>query len=329
MNFKKNLYLILCLASFFPTCMRVAEAAAPVQVTLSNKRVLWLGDSITQIGDYVTFVQYYLDKLSPTDKIDIVSIGLASETVSGQSEKAHPFPRPCVLERLQRALDKVKPDVVVACYGMNDGIYHPQSDDRMQAFQDGINKLISTCREANVQLVLLTPPPFDKVAVKSLRPMDAPDFSYMNPYEDYDSVLSDYAKWELSQSSDSVVVIDLHTPFTDYLTKLRETDPHFSFTQDGIHPMGAGQLLMAEIILKGLKVPVKFNDDLNAEFAQAQKDPLFALVKGQRENRSNGWLPYVGYTRDKKVTSDSVEKTEQVNTDLQAKIDALRKPSTP
>src|ERR1700760_2669142 len=78
---------------------------------LANKRVLWLGDSITNMGDYVTFVEYELEQRYPADRCDIVSIGLASENTSCLTEKAHPFPRPCVHERLQRALSLVKPDL--------------------------------------------------------------------------------------------------------------------------------------------------------------------------------------------------------------------------
>src|ERR1700761_6253378 len=144
------------------------HASVFAQSLLANKRVLWLGDSITQIGDYVTFAEYDLEKQYPADRFDIVSIGLASETTSCLSEKAHPFPRPCVHERLGRALSLVKPDLVVACYGMNDGIYHPQSEDRMQAFEQGIDKLVTAVHAAGAQLVLLTPPPFDRLPLKQL-----------------------------------------------------------------------------------------------------------------------------------------------------------------
>ena len=34
-------------------------AAAPNSAPLAGQRVLWLGDSITQAGDYVTFAEYY------------------------------------------------------------------------------------------------------------------------------------------------------------------------------------------------------------------------------------------------------------------------------
>ena len=80
----------------------VLHGSVFAQSLLANKRVLWLGDSITQIGDYVTFAEYDLEKQYPVDRFDIVSIGLASETTSCLSEKTHPFPRPCVQERLQQ-----------------------------------------------------------------------------------------------------------------------------------------------------------------------------------------------------------------------------------
>jgi lysophospholipase L1-like esterase len=324
MSFSKCILIILGSWLFASTCLFSAKEVTPVKTPLTHKRVLWLGDSITQLGGYVTFLEYYLDREFPGDQVDIVSIGLASETVSGLSEKAHPFPRPCVFERLKRALDLVKPNLVVACYGMNDGIYHPESEDRVRAFQNGIYTLISESKTAGAQVLLLTPPPFDKIAVKNLRPKDAPDFSYKTPYEGYDSVLGDYSKWEQTLSESDAQVIDLHTPINDFLERRRHIEPRFSFTGDGIHPNEAGQMLMAEIVLKGLGYSIPFNEDLNKELAKVRTDPIYALVKQQREIRSNGWLAYVGYDRGGRVKSGSVTETEKASSDLQLQIDKLR-----
>ncbi len=254
-------------------------------ISLAGKKVLWLGDSITQAGDYVTFVLYYLDKQFPQDKFYVISIGLASETVSGLSEKTHPFPRPCVFERLQRALSSVKPDIVVACYGMNDGIYHPQSNDGLQAFQDGIHKLITAAKDSSAQVILLTPPPFDASVVKTVS-KDAPDFGYLSPYEGYDSVLGDYAKWEQTLPATDATIIDLHTPMNNYVSTQRTTNPSFSFNRNGggIHPNTAGHLLMAETILKGMAISIPFDDDLNKELAKVQSDPLYAQIKETARN---------------------------------------------
>ena len=291
------------------------------QSLLANKRVLWLGDSITQAGDYVTFVKYFLEKKYPGERFDIVSIGLASETASCLSEKTHPFPRPCVQERLQRALDLVKPQVVVACYGMNDGIYHPQSPERMQAFERGIEKLIAAAHAAGAQVVLLTSPPFDALPVKAkVVPQSAADFGFMAPYVGYDEVLGDYARWEMQLPKSEATVIDLHVPMDAYLAKRRVAEPDFSFARkDGIHPNIAGHLLMAEIVLRGLGVTV------SADLKTVEADPLYGLVKEQREARSEGWLKYVGYTRGETVKFGSVADAEKRNTELQGEIDALRR----
>ena len=274
----------------------------------------------------VTFVQYYLDKQFPGAQFNIVSAGLASETASCLSEKAHPFPRPCVLERLQRALDRVKPQIVVACYGMNDGIYHPSSPARQRAFEAGIHRIVSASQSAGARVILLTPPPFDPLPVKQLEGPDAPDFSFMRPFSGYDTVLAEFAHWELTHASKmQATVIDLHGPLDAYLADRRKTEPRFSLApKDGIHPELEGQLLMARLVLKGLDAPVS-HSDLPSELAHIQADPLYALVKTQREARSAGWLAYIGYTREKTVKADSVDSVESENARLQEQIDKLRK----
>ena len=298
-----------------------ARSGAPF---LAGKRVLWLGDSITQQGDYITFAEYYLDTIYPEATFDFISIGLASETASCLSEKAHPFPRPCVQERLQRALALVKPDVVVACYGMNDGIYHPQSAERMAAFRRGIENITKRASAAGAQVVLLTPPPFDRLPVKRLAKLESADFSYLTPYENYDSVLGEYARWEMRLSGRKAQVIDLHTPMADYIGQRRKADAGFSFTQDGIHPDLAGHLLIARVILKGLGEVAPMGD-LDQEVERISADPLYGMVKREREQRSAGWLDYVGYTRERTVKAESVEAVERSALEMQSRIDEVRR----
>ena len=322
----RSVWSVLLSVAIFVLMLPGADAQESGSNLLDGKRVLWLGDSITQFGDYVTFVQYFLNKQYPADKFDFVSIGLASETASCLSENDHPFPRPCVQERLKRALALVKPDIVIACYGMNDGIYHPQSQERMAAFEAGIHKLIAAVKVAHASVILLTPPPFDSVPLKNLADAHAPDFSYKAPYADYDKVLADYARWEMQlPKADVSLVIDLHGPIGAYLGKQRETKPGFTFAaKDGIHPDAAGHLLMARLVLAGLGASVS-HENLDMELAQIQADPLYALVKSQRESRSAGWFKYVGYTREVRVKADSVADVERENARMQLEVDGMRK----
>ncbi len=303
----------------------------PPPPPLANQRVLWLGDSITQAGDYVTFVQYGLDRQYPDARFDMVSIGLSSETASCLSERSHPFPRPCVHERLQRALTLVKPTVVIACYGMNDGIYAPQSPQRMAAFQQGILKLSDAIHAAGARLILLTPPPFDATSAHNLVAADAPDFGFASAFRGYDGVLTDYALCEDSLTAKTASrILDLHTSMEVYLAEQRTTRPNFAFAgKDGIHPDLAGHLFMARVILRGLGVTSSSHALLGDELAAIQADPLYALVKRQREARSAGWLSYVGYTREKTVKTDSIGQVEQENAALQSEIDSLRRTRKP
>src|SRR3569833_2299153 len=67
--------------------------------TLAGRRVVFLGDSITQSGGYIAFTTYYLEKLYPKKDFDFLGLGLASETISGLSEEGHAggaFARTCL-----------------------------------------------------------------------------------------------------------------------------------------------------------------------------------------------------------------------------------------
>jgi lysophospholipase L1-like esterase len=296
--------------------------------SLEGKRVLILGDSITQDGRYVAFLEYYLLRAQPRAKFDIVSIGLSSETVSGLSEKGHPQPRPCILERLGRALAQVKPQVVLACYGMNDGIYHPPSPERMKAFETGLARLVGDVRAAGAQLVLLTPPPFDPVPIPTrLAKPEATEFGYSAFYPRYDEVLGAFAQHELALREPGVWAIDLHGAINHELSARRVGDPAFTFSRDGVHPGDLGHLLMARTIAAALGVVVP-SATLEDELARINADPLFALVREQRKVRSEAWLPFIGYTRDKVVKTESVDEAERRVTELQAQIDALRNSAT-
>ena len=277
-----------------------------------------LGDSITQIGTYVSFMEYFLQKTHPDTWFDIVSVGLASETASGLSEAGHAdgaFPRPCVHERLKRALDAVKPQVVVACYGINDGIYEPYGETIKQAFRDGITRLVETCRAAGAEVILVTPPVFDITQVRG-----------WSADPDYDRTLDKFAEWEVQNPPDGVVaVVDLHTAMRDALAERRRATPGFCFAEDGVHPGELGHFFMAQSILSALRIPMP-EGSAESLLAAAAADPMFRLVCQHRETRSEGWLNYIGYTRERKVEpkSGNIDEVESKAKDLQQQIDALR-----
>jgi hypothetical protein len=136
-------------------------------------------------------------------------------------------------------------------------------------------------------------------------------------------VLADYAAWEKTLGAADVQVVDLHTPIDAYLAKQRVTDPKFSFTKDGIHPDLPGHLLMTRILLKDLRVNVP-QIALNDEVAHIQEDPMYVLVKDHRQKRSQAWLDFIGYTRDKTVKTDKPYPSEATLQQIQQQVDLMR-----
>src|SRR6266481_3240244 len=175
------------------------RAALPAKV----KRVLFLGNSITYSGGYVALVEAYFVTRYPGGTIEFSNVGLPSETVSGLSEEGHAggqFPRPDLHERLGRVLEQTKPDLVFACYGMNDGIYLPLDEERFAKFRDGMILLRKKVAAAGAQIIHLTPPTFDPGQHPS------PEKAH------YNDVLDRYSAWLLEQRASGWRVIDIHGP---------------------------------------------------------------------------------------------------------------------
>jgi len=223
---------------------------------------LFLGDSVTAAGGYVRQIGAELAKQNPATKV--VNRGRNSETASDLSEAYHPGRRPCVLARLDKELADAKPTWVVACYGINDGIYHPFNEKRFAAYQTGIESFIKKVQAAGAKVILLTPPPYARTGAfpegadaaareEIVKKADAAadveaekdpnKFGYRTPYAYYDEVMARYSKWLLTLNGrKDVWVVDLRTPM---LAKVKETHGG-----DPIHPNGLGHSIMAEAFLK-------------------------------------------------------------------------------
>lgn len=304
-----------------PRQLAFESAPKPAQ-ELASKRVMILGDSITQDGRYVNFLEYFLEKQYPWLDFNFFSVGLASETTSGLTEVGHPFPRPDVHERLERALKAVRPDVVMACYGMNDGIYQPLDKGRFAAFQQGIRSMVDQCQKAGAKVILITPPSFDIKQFGANVSQDGGGSS--GPYVRYADVLKEYAKWEVETKPGGVQVIDIFTPMNERVQSASPLGYDLYANGDGIHPTTLGHLLMARFILEGLKLPVT-KDYPPDVLEEIEKDPLYPIVTQHRSIRSEFWLPYIGYTRGETFKTNEIIPTEDKARELQAQADAIRR----
>lgn len=163
-----------------------------------------------------------------------------SETVLGETESYSKYPRSCIHKRVDCALNYVKPNITFACYGINDGIYNPQSTERFNAYKSGIMKLIDKIKSAGSSLILLTPPPFDPAAIpQKVQPENAKEYSYKAPYYSYNSVLQDYVKWIMNLKINSIQSIDLNSRMLEYIKQKRVTRRKACFESGWYTPISA------------------------------------------------------------------------------------------
>jgi lysophospholipase L1-like esterase len=249
-----------------------------------GQKVVFLGDSNTFAGQFIAYLDAYLCTRFPEKRFELINLGLPSETVSGLSEPDHPYPRPNIHERVDRALELTRPDVVVICYGMNDGIYYPFSQERFEKYQQGIAKLVDKVEKAGAKAMLMSPAPFDPQPLKDkVLAKGAEKFSWVRPYERYDEeVLTRYSEWLLTRRQQKYTVIDAHAALVKHIETMRKEAPAYRISGDGIHPSANGHLVIALEILKEWNAPAAIKDiaiDVTRD-PPTRSDVKITLVKG-------------------------------------------------
>jgi hypothetical protein len=245
--------LVVAITALGPVCGALAgdvPAAVPAELLLSARRVAMLGDSITADARWVAALVAWMERRGT--EAEVIAVGLPSETVSGLSEEGHAdgrFPRPDVAERLERVLRLVRPDVVLACYGMNCGIYQPLDEGRFARFRAGMERLHATIEAAGARVIHLTPPIYD---ARPDTPGPAAAFFPAGAAGGYDDVLAAYGDWLLSRRADGWLVIDVHGPMKAALRAARRADPEAVFAPDAVHPNDTGHWAFCRAVLAGL-----------------------------------------------------------------------------
>jgi lysophospholipase L1-like esterase len=290
----------------------LAEAKPPPE-----KRILFLGDSITYQGTYVSIVEAALITQYPDRNYSIVNMGLGSETVSGLSEEGHAggrFPRPDLNERLDRILTQHQPDLVIACYGMNDGIYLPLAEDRIAAYRKGIIRLRAKVMASGARIIHLTSPVFDPLPIPDrVNSRDGKPAKFFGGYND---VLGAYADWLVDQSEQhGWTVWDLHNEMNQALARERETDPGFTFARDGVHPNSAGHLVMAGPVLR--------NWELTDALEHVRGEAVLEIVQQKQRMLRDAWLTQVGHQRPGVAAGIPLPQAEAKAAKLDAEARAL------
>jgi lysophospholipase L1-like esterase len=281
-----------------------------------SSRVVFLGDSITAAGRYVACFDTWLELQQLDPKPLVIDVGLPSETVSGLSEDGHAggkFPRPDLAERLDRVLAATKPDLVVACYGINCGIYLPFDAGRFEKYQQGMTGLKSRVEKAGAKFVVITPPFYD-------------DLRAPRPFS-YNAVLDKYSDWLLARRADGWLVVDLHAPMTREVLKRRQSDPKFTFQPDGVHPNDDGHWFVAQTLIRFFgEDDVSVWETPQAMLAARQMpESLLPLVQQRVNVLRDAYVSAAGHKRPGVAPGLPIPDAETKAKELSTKIGALRR----
>ncbi|MFD1175070.1 GDSL-type esterase/lipase family protein [Paenibacillus puldeungensis] len=279
-----------------------------------GKRIVFLGDSITENGTYIRDLDAFFLKHLPQHRLEWINLGVSSETAAGTSEASHPFPRPCVHERLERALQESKPDWVFICYGMNDGIYHPYTAERFEVYREGMCRAAEKVRQAGARLIWMTPPPFDISSVNGeVQPDGAEDYSFDKPFIKYNEVLGRYATWVREYADEQgETVVDIRKPLMELIGTKREANSDYRYG-DGIHPEEDGHWVIARTTLSTV-----FHIELerSPEWAVQSQGAFIHRVEERRALLNAAWREHVGHSNPNKLDAlplpEALERAERM-----------------
>ena len=326
-----------------------------------GETVVFFGDDVTEEGGYIRYVETFLRTRFPDKQFRLINAGLNGETITGTTEPGYHPSRPNADRRFARDVAAQRPDVVVACFGMNDGNFLPFDLERYQLFQIAVRRLQYRVKHEaeGATLILMTPPPFDPFRRQVADPK-AGRFGYHFPALDYDQTLERYSNWLISLRPQGQLVVDQHAALKTHLEARRRQKVSFYLSKDGIHLGPTGHWLMAQQLLEAWHAPgLVAEADLDAADTEVRRgavrdlgrdgrairfrwraglpipfDPQWdpeSIVRAEVSERLNRyWLRVTGLSAQRYwLLADGNMVTQLAREELQQGIDLTRQPELP
>ena len=213
-----------------------------VSCTNSNKKVVFLGDSITQnavinsdkFKGFISLLGENVDQ-----NTELIGKGIGGDKVSD------------LLTRYRDDVIKLNPDMVFIYIGVND-VWHKYdygTGTDIDLYENGLRQIITDLKENGVEVILCTPTVIGE---------NKGEFSLVNQFKDIETMeimnndLDDYSDIirKLSREFDTKL-LDLRKIFMQYISENNpENKSKGVLTTDGVHLNNIGSKLIADEMIK-------------------------------------------------------------------------------
>ena len=215
---------------------------AMVSCTSSNKKVVFLGDSITQnavinsdkFKGFISLLGENVDQ-----NTELIGKGIGGDKVSD------------LLTRYRDDVIKLNPDMVFIYIGIND-VWHKYdygTGTDIDLYENGLRQIITDLKENGVEVILCTPTVIGE---------NKGEFTLVNQFKDIETMeimnndLDDYSDIirKLSREFDTKL-LDLRKIFMQYISENNpENKSKGVLTTDGVHLNNIGSKLIADEMIK-------------------------------------------------------------------------------
>ena len=213
-----------------------------VSCTNSNKKVVFLGDSITQnavinsekFKGFISLLGENVDQ-----NTELIGKGIGGDKVSD------------LLTRYRDDVIKLNPDMVFIYIGIND-VWHKYdygTGTDIDLYENGLRQIITDLKENGVEVILCTPTVIGE---------NKGEFTLVNQFKDIETMeimnndLDDYSDIirKLSREFDTKL-LDLRKIFMEYISENNpENKSKGVLTTDGVHLNNIGSKLIADEMIK-------------------------------------------------------------------------------
>ena len=215
---------------------------AMASCTSSNKKVIFLGDSITQnavinseeFRGFISLLEENLDQ-----NTELIGKGIGGDKVSD------------LLTRYRDDVIKLNPDMVFIYIGIND-VWHKYdygTGTDIDLYENGLRQIIYDIKDNGIEVILCTPTVIGE---------NKGDFTLVNQFKDIETMeimnndLDDYSDVirKLSREFDTKL-LDLRKIFMQYISENNpENKSKGILTTDGVHLNNFGSKLIANEMIK-------------------------------------------------------------------------------